>query len=105
MDTATDETFEQAVIRSAIPAAVFFESMGCPFCARMAPTMEELAAQYAGKIKIVAMDVSQGANTAVKYGVMGVPQVLIFKAGEKAGEIRGWASKADVVKKLESVLQ
>jgi thioredoxin 1 len=71
----------------------------------MAPTMDEVAAQFSGRLKILALDVSEGAQTAVRYGVMGVPQVLFFKGGEKVAEIRGWASKADVVKKIESILQ
>jgi len=85
--------------------AVFFKSAGCPFCARMAPTIEEVAAEFSGRLKTVVLDVSDNMRTALRYGVMSVPQVLFFKAGEKVAEIRGWASKTDVVKKIESVLQ
>ncbi len=105
MDTVTDATFEESVLKSAAPVAVFFKSPGCPFCTRMAPTMEEVAAEFAGRLKTLALDVSEYTETAVRYGVMGVPQVLIFKGGAKVGEIRGWAPKTDVVRKIESALQ
>lgn len=105
MENVTDGTFEEAVIKSPIPAAVFFKSVGCSFCARMTPTMEEIAIEYAGRLKILMMDVAEGMNTAVRYGVMSVPQALIFKDGKQVGEIRGWAPKADVVRKIESILQ
>ena len=101
----TDEDFEQSALKDAMPVAVLFKSAACPYCVKMAAVIEEVAAEYADKLKVLALDISEGVNTAIRYGVMGVPQILFFKAGRKVGEIRGWVSRADVTKKIEAVIQ
>jgi thioredoxin 1 len=105
MEKVADQDFDTRVLKSSMPAAVLFKSLGCPFCTKMAPIMEGLAADYAGKMRILVMDVSEGTKTAIRYGVLGVPQVLFFKGGEKVADIAGWVPKADVVDKVEGVLR
>jgi thioredoxin 1 len=85
--------------------AVLIKSAGCPFCIKMGPIVEEVAGEYADRVKVYTMDVTEGMNTAIKFGVMGVPRLLIFKAGHKVGDIAGWVPKERVVAAVESALK
>jgi thioredoxin 1 len=78
---ATDKTFEEEVLKADLPVLVDFWGPGCPPCARLAPILEKIATDMAGKAKIVKVNVAQEYAMATKYGVTMVPTLLLFKNG------------------------
>ncbi|MHC4591999.1 MAG: thioredoxin family protein [Planctomycetota bacterium] len=100
-----DENFEDEILRSKVPAAVLFKSAGCPHCTKMISIVEELARRYSGRVKVGILDVADGPNTAVDHAVLSVPQLLLFKGGQKVDEMLGAVPKAQAVEKMEGLLR
>lgn len=100
----TDSTFEQEVLQSAQPVLVDFWAVWCGPCRAVAPIVEELAGEYAGKLKVMKLDVDDNPRTATAYGVQSIPTLLIFKDGKPAERIVGALPKRAIVDKLQSVL-
>ncbi|MDF1716569.1 MAG: thioredoxin [Antarcticimicrobium sp.] len=90
----TDETFDQEVKQSDIPVVVDFWAEWCGPCKQIGPALEELAAQYEGKIKVAKVDVDTNPNTAAAMGVRGIPALFIFKDGQVISNRAGAAPKA-----------
>jgi thioredoxin 1 len=101
VNAVTDATFEQEVLESPIPALVDFWAAWCAPCRMLAPTVEALAAQYAGKVKVVKLNVDENPRTASAYRVMSIPTLLLFKGGQVVEMVVGAVPKP----KLEAVLQ
>ena len=80
--TITNENFEKEVLKSDIPVLVDFSATWCGPCRRMEPMVEKAAIDYAGKVKIVTVDVDACTDIARKYGIMSVPTFMMFKGGE-----------------------
>ena len=80
--TLTNESFENEVLHSDIPVIVDFWASWCGPCRMVAPIIEELAREYSGKAKVGKVNVDEEAELAVKYGIVSIPTVLIFKNGE-----------------------
>ena len=76
----SDAEFEQEVLKSDIPTMVDFWAAWCGPCRAIAPVVEELAWDYAGKIKVAKMNVDENAKTPAKYGIRAIPTLIIFKA-------------------------
>ena len=91
--TLTNENFESEILNSDIPAAVDFWASWCGPCKMVAPVIEELAREYSGKVKIGKVNVDEEAELAVKYGIVSIPTVLIFKNGEVAEKLVGAQSQ------------
>ena len=89
----TDASFEADVLQSAEPVVVDFWAEWCGPCKMIGPSLEELARDYAGKVKIVKLNVDENPNTAAKYGIMSIPTLLMFKNGEIASRQVGAAPK------------
>ena len=99
VQTLTDSNFDQTVIKSANPVLVDFWAEWCGPCRRLAPTVEELATDYDGRIVVGKLNVDDNPNVAFRYSIRGIPTLLLFKGGEPVEQIVGLADK-DSLKKL-----
>ncbi|MCK4801269.1 MAG: thioredoxin, partial [Anaerolineales bacterium] len=86
----TEETFESDVLQSEVPVLVDFTAVWCGPCKMLSPLVAELAQEWEGKAKVYKMDVDTNQDTPIKYGVMGVPSLILFKSGEIAARITGF---------------
>jgi len=97
----TTNNFEKEVIRSKIPALVDFWAPWCGPCQIIAPYIEQLAKEYAGKLKVCKVNVDQASELATKYAIMSIPALIIFKEGKVMEKRVGVMSK----KTLEEVIK
>jgi thioredoxin 1 len=100
----TDSTFEQSVLKSDQPVMVDFWATWCSPCRALAPVVDEVAQAYTGKAKVYKMDVDRNNATPVRYGVRGIPTLLIFKDGKVQEQIVGNVPKDTIVKALDKHL-
>ncbi|MFT7594477.1 MAG: thioredoxin 1 [Paracoccaceae bacterium] len=92
--TVTDATFDAEVKNSDIPVVVDFWAEWCGPCKQIGPALEELSAEYEGKIKIAKIDVDSNPKTAADMGVRGIPALFIFKDGQVVSNLAGARPKA-----------
>jgi len=100
----TDAEFDKEVVQSTIPVLVDFTATWCGPCRALAPTIEEMAGTYAGRVKVGKVDVDECPGTAAKYQIRGVPTLLLFKDGKVAAQSVGLLPKAKVADLLDKVL-
>ena len=101
----TDATFQSEVVESKEPVMLEFWAPWCGPCQAMAPILEELAKEYAGKgVKIAKMDVDANSTTPGAFGVMSIPTFILLKAGKEIVRFVGARSKSELAAKLESLL-
>jgi thioredoxin 1 len=89
----TDDTFDQEVMNAGGPVLLDFWAPWCGPCKSLSPLIEETAAFYAGKLKVVKMDVDQNRGIPAKYGIRGIPSLLFFKDGQLLGAKTGAINK------------
>jgi thioredoxin 1 len=100
----TDATFDSEVTKSETPVVVDFGATWCGPCQRLAPIVEELAKEYAGKVKIAKMDIDGSPKTPAKFGIMSVPTVMFFKGGKAVDKVVGLCAKDSLKKKIDPLL-
>ncbi len=100
----TDSTFEKDVLKSEAPVVVDFWAEWCMPCRMIAPSLEELAKEMDGKIRIAKLNVDDSPSTAQKYGIRSIPTLLIIKNGTVADTIIGAVPKNVIRQKIQSVL-
>ena len=102
--TLTDATFTEEVKGSDEPVLVDFWAEWCGPCKMIAPVLEELAGDYAGKLKIAKLNVDDAPQTAQQFQVMSIPTLILFKDGEPAKRLVGARGKGQLVEELEAFL-
>lgn len=100
----TSENFEKEVYESDIPVLVDFYADWCGPCKAMAPVVEELAQEYAGKVKVGKLNVDQAMDVASKYRVMSIPTFLVFKGSEVSAKMIGMQDKKVLKDAMEKAL-
>ena len=101
---ATDGNFEPEILKSEIPAVVDFWAPWCGPCQVIAPVIEELAKEYTGKVKVAKMNVDENPATPSRYGIRGIPTVILFKEGQVLDQIVGAVSKSRVEEMIKKAL-
>jgi thioredoxin 1 len=94
-NAVTKTTFEQDVLKSAVPVLVDFWAPWCGPCRMLSPSLDELARELDGKAKVVKVNVDEEPELASKYGIMSIPTVIAFKGGQVAGKMIGFRPKDD----------
>ena len=100
----TDQNFEKDVQKSNLPVLIDFWAVWCGPCKAIAPVLEEIATEYAGKIKVGKVDVDKNQNTAMKYGVRSIPTLLLMKDGEVINQLVGAVPKSNITNILDDIL-
>ncbi len=100
-----DASFDRDVLRSEVPVLVDFWAEWCGPCRQMAPTIDAVAAEYVGKLKVGKLDVDSNNITASRYQIRGIPTLLLFKGGQIVEQRVGAVGKSEVVRMLEGHVQ
>lgn len=95
-----NKNFHEVVLQSEIPVLVDFYADWCGPCKMMSPILEELSQEFDGKIKIVKINVDNNPDLAAEYGVMSIPNMIVFENGKQKENIVGARSKQDLIKQL-----
>lgn len=102
--TLQDSTFEQEVLKSDTPVLVDFWAVWCGPCKAIAPTVEEIAKQYKGKLKVGKMDVDEHQKIPQQYGIRSIPTLLLFKGGRVIDTIVGAVPKTKLEESVKKAL-
>ncbi|MGB2783840.1 MAG: thioredoxin [Atribacterota bacterium] len=99
-----DRNFQEEVLESTIPVLVDFWAPWCMPCRMMAPTIEKLAEENRGKLKVCKLNTDENQNIASQHGIQGIPTLIIFKEGKEIGRTVGVMSKEKLQEKLDPIL-
>ncbi len=102
--TVTDASFEAEILNSDKPSMLDFWAVWCGPCKAIAPVVEELANEYAGKLNVGKVDVDENNGIAVKYGVRAIPTLIFFKDGKEVDRIMGNTQKQAIVQRISKII-
>ena len=100
----TDDSFETEVLQSSQPVLVDYWAEWCGPCKMIAPVLDEIAGEYAGKVKIAKLNIDDNPNTPPRYGIRGIPTLMLFKDGEVEATKVGAVSKSQLTAFIDSNL-
>ena len=100
----TDDTFEQEVLQSELPVLVDYWAEWCGPCKMIAPLLDEIVADYAGKLKIAKLNIDENSATPPNFGIRGIPTLMIFKDGDVEATKVGALSKSQLTAFIDSSL-
>ena len=103
IETLTQENFSKEVLQSPSPVLVDFWAEWCGPCKMIAPVLDELADEYAGKLRIGKVDIDHHQQLAAEYGISAIPTLLVFKGGQVVEQMRGARSKRELKVTLDRV--
>ena len=92
-----DQNFDKEVLQASVPVLVDFWAPWCGPCRAVAPTVDAIAQEYAGKLKVVKLNTDESGEVAMKYGVISIPTLMVFKGGQMVERVLGNRPKADLV--------
>ncbi|MEE9356986.1 thioredoxin TrxA [Candidatus Vondammii sp. HM_W22] len=100
----TDDSFEADVLKSDLPVLVDYWAEWCGPCKMIAPVLDEIASEYGGKLKIAKLNIDDNPNTPPRYGIRGIPTLMLFKDGEVEATKVGAVSKSQLIAFIDSNL-
>jgi thioredoxin 1 len=100
----TDSSFDQEISSSSVPVLVDYWAEWCGPCKMIAPILEEVAKDYQGKLKVAKLNIDENPQTPPKFGIRGIPTLMLFKGGEVAATKVGALSKSQLASFLDSHL-
>jgi len=104
LQAVSDDSFQTEVAQSAVPVLIDFWAPWCGPCRTIGPIVEELAGEYAGRLKVVKMNVDDNPKTPAQFGVRGIPNLILLKGGQVQEQIVGAVPKAKLVQAIDKVL-
>jgi thioredoxin 1 len=102
--TVTDATFAEEVLKADLPVLVEFTADWCPPCRQLAPVLAEVAREEEGRLKVVVLDVDTNPVTQSAYGVLSMPTLMVFRAGEPVKSMVGARAKRRLMQELADVM-
>jgi thioredoxin 1 len=100
----TDQSFEADVLQSTDPVLVDFWAAWCAPCRMLSPTIDQIAQDFSGRAKVVKLNVDDNRETSAKYGIRGIPTLLLFKNGELRDQVVGATSRENIARLIENQL-
>ena len=100
----TDDNFAQEVLQATTPVLVDFWAEWCMPCKMLGPTIDELAAEFTGRVKVGKVDTDSSRNISMKFGISAIPTLILFKGGQMVNKFVGLQQKADLRKALDAAL-
>jgi thioredoxin len=98
----TDDTFEQEVLQSQTPVLVDYWAEWCGPCKMIAPALDQIASEYAGRLKVAKLNIDENQSTPPKYGIRGIPTLMLFKNGNVEATKVGAVSKTQLAAFIDS---
>ncbi|NTW60413.1 MAG: thioredoxin [Nitrospirae bacterium] len=103
-DAVTSATWDQEVLKSTTLVLVDFWAVWCGPCRMVAPIVDEISKEYAGKLKVLKLNTDENPDVAGRYKIMGIPTLMFFKNGERVDQVVGAVPKAQLKVKVDSLL-
>ncbi|MEJ2593203.1 MAG: thioredoxin TrxA [Candidatus Thiodiazotropha sp.] len=100
----TDDSFESEVLKSSEPVLIDYWAEWCGPCKMIAPVLDEIASEYTGRLKVAKLNIDDNPNTPPRYGIRGIPTLMLFKNGEVEATKVGAVSKSQLVAFIDSNL-